>query len=251
MTKNVLPVIGNVEMGDLTTRVVTDLHNSLRDTPYLANRVLASLSAMIEWAQRTGHSNPDYRNPCSVVKRFKETPKEKYLTADQIAALFRMLDEYGNNRFRDVVKLLCLTGARKSEIERMEWSWISWTNKTIELPDGKTGGRTIHMSHEAYEILSQRQPLYTSDKYVFPVGTSHFKNTTREWARFRDGTAFKSIRLHDLRHSFASLAANNGVSLQVIGDLLGHSNTRTTQRYAHLYDDTLKEAVGDIGRAIG
>lgn len=249
---HILPRIGHRDANRLTTLEVQDLHNSLWETPYMANRVLATLSAMFQWAGKVGLRDPQLVNPVSGIQRFKEKHRERYLTNEEINTVMEGLRVYGSQDFADVIRLLLLTGARKSEIERLEWGWIDWERKLVRLPDSKTGGRSLHLSQPAYELLVRRRPLYQTEQYVFPssLDKGHYRSTGVEWQRFRKSIGLPSVRLHDLRHTFASLAANNGVPLNVVGGLLGHTQVATTKRYAHLYDDTLQEAVNNVSRQI-
>jgi integrase len=193
--------------------------------------------------------NPNLVNPASKIKRFKSLPKERYLSQDEIETVILSLP-YGT--FGDVIQLLVLTGARKSEIEGMMWEWIDWERKVVRLPDSKTGaGRVLYLSKPALDVLRGRKPLYKAEGYVFPSALGgHYVSTTQEWFRFRKQIDMEDVRLHDLRHTFASQAVNAGHSLAVIGQLLGHSDTRTTERYAHLDASTLVNAANDIGRGM-
>lgn len=242
-----MPAFERKGINTVTAMDIQELRATVK-SPSVANKMLTVLSSIFTWAEDNEMRNPNLVNPASKVKRYKSLPKERYLSQDEIETVLLSLP-YGT--FGDVVKLLILTGARKSEIEGMEWEWVDWERKVVRLPDSKTGaGRVIYLNKPALDVLRERKPLYGAKGYVFPMGTGHYVSTTQEWFRFRRQIGMADVRLHDLRHTFASQAVNSGHSLAVIGKLLGHSTTKTTERYAHLDVGTLVDAANDIGRGM-
>jgi integrase len=150
-----------------------------------------------------------------------------------------------------ILKLLIFTGARKREIEALRWSEIDFQSGYIQLADSKTGQKAFPLNAGALEVLNGLVRLGGS-KFVFPGYRSggHYQGTPKVWSRIRMTAGLEGVRLHDLRHSFASVAVSGGASLPIIGALLGHENSATTQRYAHLHDDPLRAASEAIGSKI-
>jgi integrase len=149
------------------------------------------------------------------------------------------------------VRLLLFTGARMTEILTLRWSWIDLVNGVIRLPDSKTGAKTIHLSAPARAVLDGL-PRMSGNPHVIVGGKTgaHLVNLEKPWRRFRKAADLDDVRLHDLRHSFASVGAGTGMGLPMIGKLLGHSQPQTTARYAHLDRDPVTAANEDIGRRI-
>ncbi len=199
-------------------------------------------------------------NPVRGVKRFADQKGHRYLSQQELVALGQALingEERGlNPQALNILKLLIFTGARNGEIETLRWDAIDFNGGYLCLADSKTGQKTIPLKAGALEILSKLSRLGGSP-FVFPAHRSdgHYQGTQKVWRIIRNMADLDDVRLHDLRHSFASIAVSGGASLPIIGALLGHTDSATTQRYAHLHDDPLKaasEAVGGkIAAAIG
>ena len=150
-----------------------------------------------------------------------------------------------------MIKLLIFTGARKNEIQGLRWNEVDFHSGYLKLADSKTGQKAIPLNAGALEILNSLTRQEGSE-YVFPSfgGSAHYVGTPRVWTKIRADAGLDDVRLHDLRHSFASIAVSAGASLPIIGALLGHSDSATTQRYAHLQDDPLKAASDAVGGKI-
>ena len=150
-----------------------------------------------------------------------------------------------------ILRLLIFTGARKGEIEALLWESVDIEGGYLRLADSKTGPKSIPLNAGARNILSEVTVLEGSS-YVFPAnkGEGYFQGTPKVWLKVREIAGLDDVRLHDLRHSFASIAVSGGASLPIVGALLGHTNAATTQRYAHLHDDPLKAASEAVGGAI-
>lgn len=199
-------------------------------------------------------------NPAHGVKRFADRKGQRYLSQQELVALGQALvdgEERGlNPQAMAILKLLVFTGARKGEIETLRWDAVDFNGGYLRLADSKTGQKAIPLNAGALEILSRISKLEASP-FVFPAHRSdgHYEGTPKVWRIVRSMAGLEDVRLHDLRHSFASIAVSGGASLPIIGALLGHTDSATTQRYAHLHDDPLKaasEAVGGkIAAAIG
>ncbi len=149
------------------------------------------------------------------------------------------------------VRLLLFTGARLSEILTLRWSEVDFDNGLLRLPDSKTGAKTIYLPPPAIEVL-RTLPRIDGDPHVICGAKSgaHLVNLEKPWRQVRKAADLGDVRLHDLRHTFASVAARNGLSLPVIGALLGHSQPATTARYAHPSADPLREAASRIAEEI-
>jgi integrase len=149
------------------------------------------------------------------------------------------------------IRLLTLTGARRNEILTLQWEHVSEEHESLFLPDSKTGRKAVHLSPPALALL-QAIPRLEGNPYAIcgERPGRHLVNIEKPWRRIRAAAKLDDVRLHDLRHSFASVAASGGQSLIVIGKMLGHSQPATTARYAHLADDPMKAASDAVGRHI-
>lgn len=185
-------------------------------------------------------------NVASGVRVAPDRPRQVFLCEDQFRELFKsiqMARSEGSAASCDILLLLCLTGCRKSEIEALRWSHIAPDGASIRTGT-KTGTRDVHLSPAARTVISRQ--IKTQSPFVFPakgIPGSHHQGTKKVWAKIRASSGFEHVRIHDLRHSFASLLAKQGVSLQLIGRALGHRRTQTTLRYAHLTEHDVKQAV--------
>lgn len=188
------------------------------------------------------------------VKRFPDRKHERFLSEKELADLgraLRTLEADGKNADAlDIIKLLIFTGARKGEIERLRWEEVDFETGILRLADSKSGQKAILLNPPALEVLSKRERAGESP-FVFPAtkGAGYFEGVPKVWRKVRD-LAGLDVRLHDLRHSFASVAVSGGASLPIIGALLGHANAATTHRYAHLSNDPLKAANDVAGSRI-
>lgn len=260
---------GKRKVSELSREQVLALHNQLRETPYQANRVLALTSKILNLCEMWG-LRPDGTNPCRHVKKFKEEKRERFLSPVELARLgdilakaerFELLDETGervwvNPAAIHAIRLLILTGARCGEVLDLKWDMIDWERGCAHLEDSKTGRRALYLPAPALSLLSNIAREEDA-VYVIPGGyaTGHRKgkgdkpltNIKDPWRTIRTHAGLEDVRLHDLRHSFASVGVANGLSLPIIGKLLGHRETATTARYAHLSDDPIRSAVNTIG----
>ncbi|MEO8680670.1 MAG: tyrosine-type recombinase/integrase [Vicinamibacterales bacterium] len=248
---HIRPSLGTVAIADVSLADVLRLHQQLRGTPVMANRVLAVCSKFMTWAEQ--HEYRTQRtNPCRGIRKYKEEARRRYLTPREmtrLGAALRIGERWHAMSPTAVtaIRLLLLTGARVSEILSLRWAEVDLVRGALRLPESKTGRKTILLSPPAVAILDV-WPRFGGSPYVFPgEGPAwrkgdHRVNLTDAWRWIRRRAKIADVRLHDLRHSFASVAVSSGQTLPMIGALLGHKEAATTQRYAHLMDDPLRAA---------
>ncbi len=245
------PVIGELRVPEVQRKDIAALHHGLRDKPYQANRTLGVLSKMFSLAEVWGW-RPDGSNPCRHVKRYKEHKRERFLSPEETERLGQVLCEAEEEMPSAVAafRLLLLTGCRLSEIQFLRWEYVK--DDCIELPDAKTGGRVVPLGPEARAVLSAI-PRDKDNPWVIAgrLPGSHLTDLQRPWQRIRKQAGLEDVRIHDLRHSFASRALALGESLTMIGKLLGHTQVQTTARYAHLARDSIQTAAARITGSIG
>jgi integrase len=244
----ILPALGRKRVADVTRSDVARLHHARRTTPTEANRALALLSTMFRFAERVGE-RLDGSNPCRHVERFPQGRRERFLSADELARLGEVLAAYRGSPYHvATIKLLIFTGARLGEVLGLRWEWIDFDRGEARLPDSKTGAKTIHLPAPALEVLAAL-PRIEGERHVLGArrGTTFIE---APWRRIRVAAGLDDVRLHDLRHAFASVAASAGMGLPIIGKLLGHTQAQTTARYAHLASDAVKAAAAAVAGKI-
>jgi integrase len=249
------PILGRHRIQDVTRADVARLHHQFGDRPYQANRALAVMSKMMNLAEAWG-LRLDGSNPVRHVKKYREDKRERYLTKQELQRLGGVLAEAQNESTESpfviaAIGLLVLTGARLTEILTLRWEHVDVENEVLRLPDSKTGPKMIYLNAAATDLL-RMLPRLSQNPYVI-VGRNdgaRLINLQKPWRRIRAKAGLNDIRIHDLRHSFASVAAGAGMSLPLIGKLLGHSQPVTTARYAHLASDPIRAAANLIGTEI-
>jgi integrase len=215
--------------------------------PGTAARSLAVLGAMLEWA-----THPDRKlipaNRAKGVKLLKGGKRERFLSEAELASLADTLAAMeAQHRLSPTVtaaiRLLLLSGCRKAEILSLRWEWVDVERGVLRLPDSKTGAKVVPLAAAAVKLLAE---LPRRGDYVLPAtkGAGHYTGLQKDWGRVRVRAGLAGVRVHDLRHSFASFAIADGNSLFLIGKVLGHKQARTTEIYAHLADDPIR-AVAD------
>eukprot|EP00439_Symbiodinium_sp_Y106_P088892 s1_g1428.t1 len=247
--RHILPALGKQNLRAITKADISRLHSKLHAKPFQANRVLSTLSGLFGRAEEWGHRD-EGSNPCRNIKRYPEPSRESFLTRVDRDRLTKVLDQREEESPFAVAffRLALLTGCRKNELLRLLWSEVDLVGKSLHLPDSKTGKRTIFLSTEAVKVLDD-VPRVSSNPHVFPGAKegAHLVNVNKIWLKIREEAGLPNVRIHDLRHTFASIAVESGLGLPVIGELLGHSNAATTQRYAHLAEEHAREAVEAVG----
>ncbi len=248
----ILKKFANRKVKDINHEEVAALHTSLRKTPAMANQMLNIMSKAFNLAETWGWRR-EGTNPCRRVQRFKSERRERFLSAEELARLSEVLAESERTQSENpnvvaAFRLLILTGCRVGEILNLRWEDVDFERRCLNLPDSKTGPKTVYLNAPALQVLAGIEHL-TGNAYVVPgriegkpLATLRFK-----WHRIRKKADLKDVRIHDLRHSFASFGVGLGLPLQPIGKLLGHSQIATTERYAHLADDPIRQANEKIG----
>lgn len=256
--RTILESLGPHRLDTIARADVTRFHLSWKETPTRANRALALLSHMFTMAERWG-LRPTGSNPCRHVERFRETRRERFLSPAELAKLGDALATLENGSALSpfglaAVRLLVFTGARASEVLGMTWDTVSLESGTVRLRESKPRGpKTVFLNPPALDVLA-RLPRIEGNPYVIAGGNPGAALTLwgleQVWQRVRETAELPDVRLHDLRHSFASVAAAGGQSLTVIGALLGHTQAQTTKRYAHLAADPLRAASDAVATQI-
>jgi integrase len=244
----------DVANGKTANDVKTGLHGRaiVKGGKGTATRTVGLLGGIFSFAFDCGLIN---ENPVRGVKRFPDKKGDRYLSQQELVGLgnaLRKASEDGENPFAlAILKLLIFTGARKGEVETLQWREVDFERGYLRLSDSKTGQKIIPLNAGALQVLHDVQRLDGAE-YVFPAyrGKGHYEGSPKVWRRIREKAGLNDVRIHDLRHSFASIAVSGGASLPIIGALLGHANSATTQRYAHLHDDPLRAASEAVGSKI-
>jgi integrase len=249
----VLPKLGRRHVADVTRADLSSLHHAMCATPGAANRVLALVSKMFGLAERWG-LRPDGSNPARHVERFPERKMERFLSAQELARLgdaLAEMEQAGTEPLEVIaaVRLLILTGARRGEILGLEWEHVDFDAACLRLLDSKEGGaKVIPLGAHALDVLAQ---LPRRSRWVLPTAAAVGPvSLSKPWDRIRKRAGLEDVRLHDLRHSFASVGVAGGDSLFIVGSILGHKRASTTERYAHLSDDPRRAATERIGARI-
>lgn len=251
----ILPELGQTRVAEITRTDVAQLHHSLKRTPYQANRVLAVLSKAFSWAEQHGY-RAEGTNPCRNIEKFREEKRERFLSENELARLGETLatDEKDGTESPFVVgaiRLLIFTGARRDEILRMRWEDIDLGRALLLLPDSKTGAKHIFLSAPALEVLTQLPRIHGNPHVICGNKPgARLINLRKPWCRILERAGLGNLRLHDLRHSFASVGVAGGLSLPMVAKLLGHTKIATTERYAHLAADPVRAANEAIGERI-
>jgi len=231
------------------------LRDGMKTNSYGANKTLAVLSAFFNWCEGED-IRPNNSNPCKGISKYKEKSHKRFLSPDEQVKLAEALSASEVSKFYNpyavaAIRLLAFTGARKSEILTLRWDWVDFENKRLNLPDSKTGEKSIYLNAPALEVLSNL-PRQQDNPYVI-VGSKEGQrliNIQKPWSRIRNDAGMPDLRLHDLRHTFASIAVMGGMSLPMVGALLGHKHARTTQRYAHLAGNPMIAAAESVGQKL-
>lgn len=273
-----VPELGTLKAEMITRRDVAKIHDRMQDKPFQANRLLAVVGAMYAFAGKRGHV-PDGCNPARGIEKYREHRRERFLTGEElerIGAALREAETIGiawevdeaqpnakhlpkpehrrtvlGPHAAAAIRLLILTGARLREILHLRWEQVDLSRGLLLLPDSKTGRKTIVLNVPAMAVLEQLKGIrfgayvIAGDDPEKPRADLH-----RPWKMIAKRAGLEAVRLHDLRHTYASFGAGSGLGLPILGKLLGHKEAATTQRYAHLDSDPLRRAANEIGGQI-
>lgn len=269
------PALGGRKANAIQHTDIANLHLKWRRTPSQANRMLAIVSSMYGFAAKRNMVPVGY-NPARGVEKYPEKGRERFLTSEELAALGDALREAETigiewevdesaptskhvpkvNRRTILaphavaaIRLLMFTGARLREILHLKWTEVDLERGLLLLPDSKTGRKPIYLNAAAIAILADLQRIGT---YVVAGDNPEAPRADlkRPWQLIARRAGLIGVRLHDLRHTFASFGAGLGLGLPIIGKLLGHAHSSTTERYAHLHNDPIRRASGEIGKRI-
>jgi integrase len=243
---DILPAIGGMKVAAVGHADVDDLHRRIsKRAPVHANRVVALLSRLFSLAVRWGMRSD---NPCKGIERNQEEKRVRYLSAVEIDRLSTALADLRDQGVANAVRLLLLTGARRGELLAAKWADLDLeAKKTWVRPAATTKQQKTHsvpLSEAACRLLTEMRKQTSDSEWLFPAPrkVGHRTDIEDSWNTLRKRAKLPGVRLHDLRHTYASVLASAGLSLPVIGALLGHTTPTTTHRYAHLFDDPLRAA---------
>ena len=252
--KIVLPKIGTMKVADVRHADIDQLHGQVsKRTPIRANRMVQVLRKMFNLAIRW-----EYRkdNPATGLIMNAEVPRNRYLSPEEINRLMAVLAEHPNQRCANVIRLLLLTGARRGEVMNATWDQFDLKNGIWIKPSSHTKQRREHrvpLSQAAVALLiSIRKVQPKGIGHVFPGDLEGQPLTDIKgfWSRVRVKAGIADVNIHDLRHTYASILVSSGLSLPIIGALLGHTQTQTTARYSHLFDHPLREATERVSAVV-
>ncbi|MBI9081853.1 MAG: integrase arm-type DNA-binding domain-containing protein [Pseudodesulfovibrio sp.] len=252
----ILPRMGHMPAKAITKTDAARLIHSLRETPVAANRTRALLSKMFSLAETWG-IRPDGSNPCRHVQKFREVSKERYLSGPELARLGAALAQAEQRPNPEhpsailAIRLLLFTGCRKNEILSLQWEHVDLERGLLNLPDSKTGKKIVPLGGPALDLLKSA-PRLQWNPYVChgEKQGGHLIGLAKIWQRIRTAAEITDVRIHDLRHGFASMATAHNIGLPIVGALLGHTRPQTTAKYSHLSTDPLSAAADMISRKI-
>lgn len=250
--------LGHRPLAEVSRADVASLHRNLSGSPYSANRSIAVVRAFFNWAERQ-ELRPANSNPARLIELYPEKPRVRLITPDELGRLGAALADEEAMDTRDLerhwavaaIRLLLFTGARRSEIQNLLWEHVDIDAGTAQLPDSKTGRKTLYLSAPARDVLLSIRRL-PNNPHVIPGRKPGAKlvGLPKIWERVRKRAGLDDLRMHDLRHGFASAAAMGGMSLPTIGRLLGHSQPSQTDRYAHFASSPLVDAADSVATTI-
>ena len=250
LRNQIMPFFRGRSICDITRVDVQRWFASLHRTPAAANRALPVLSVILRRAVFLGHRT-DGDNPCAGIRRFRVSARNRFLTAEEMRRLDAALAEHDDDapQPRAAVRLLLLTGCRQGEVRSLRWD--DYREGNLFLRDSKTGPRTVWLCSAARQVLDA---LPRPSRWIFPAaredGPMRTETLYRHWRAFRETAHLPDVRLHDLRHSYASFALRHGETVLTIGRLLGHRDPASTLRYLHFDDALASRAVQTVADAM-
>ena len=256
LRRHILPALGSLYLDEVTSEHVADLVRTMRVKGYAAgttNRVLILLRYIFNLARKWKIAGAMIDNPTAALQVAPQVHRERFLSADETRRLLEAIAADENRLAANAILLLLLTGARRSEILQAKWEHVDWRRGTLLVARSKSGKpRKVILSDQAVAALKSIRRV-KDNPHVFPSPETGLPPPSlfNPWQRIRKRAGLPDVRLHDLRHSFASFLVNEGVSIYVVQELLGHTQLRTTQRYAHLAGETLRSAAEVAGAFVG
>ena len=249
----ILPALGQLTVTGITRADVAKFHHNLRHIPYQANRCLEVVSKMFGYAEMWG-LRPDGTNPRKHIRKYPEEKRERFLSAAElrrIGEVLREMEAEGVELASAILaaRLLILTGCRLNEIMTLQWDHVDLEARALHLPDSKTGAKIVHLGQPVVELLQEALRIKGNPWVI--TGTlpdKRLSDLQPFWQRVRARAGVKDVRIHDLRHTFASTAVAAGQGLPMIGKLLGHTQVQTTARYAHLAAEPVKMAADAVAQ---
>ena len=253
--RTILPALGRHRVTEVTRADIAKLHHDLRHIPYEANRCLEVMSKMFSLAEMWG-LRPDGSNPRKHIKKYAEEKRERFLSPAELKRVGDVLREMEDEGIElssaiAAARLLILTGCRLGEIMTLQWEHVDLAGRALRLPDSKTGAKVVHLGQPAIDVLTGIKKIDKNSWVI--VGTlpgARLTDLQPFWQRVRARAGLKDVRIHDLRHTFASTAVASGQGLPMIGKLLGHTQVQTTARYAHLAADPVRLAADAVSSQI-
>ena len=257
VNRHIVPALGKLPIAAVERHHVMALHESLCETPAMANMTVEVLTHMYKLANGWEMVPEDCEDPCQSIPMNPKRKRERFLTDAEFTRLGQVLDEVSRKGSRisagavATIRLLMLTGCRRNEILTLLWEHVDLDKAAIRIVDGKTGSRTVHLSPSAVGVLAAL-PRKPGNPWVIPGAKpgKHMTDIDGAWESIRARAGLHDVRIHDIRHSFASRALALGEGLPIIGRLLGHRRVETTARYAHLARDSVREAAERIAVSI-
>jgi integrase len=251
LVRFILPALGRLRVEEVSRADIARFHHDLRHIPYQANRNIEIISKMFSLAEMWG-LRLDGSNPRRHIRKYPEHKRERFLSAAELKRLGDVLNEMAAERIElasaiAAVKLLVLTGCRLNEIVKLKWENVDIEAGALRLPDSKSGAKVVHLGNAAVAVLREIERMPFNPHVI--AGTrpgQPLSDLQPFWQRARARAGLKDVRIHDLRHTFASVAVAAGQGLPMIGKLLGHTQVQTTARYAHLAGDPVRAAANDI-----
>ena len=254
---HLFPVFGNMRLDAIKKADIAQFMQAKKQAGYMTstcNRLLARLKASLAYAQEIELITPD-QNPARGFRQFREPPhRDRFLSREEAQRLIMEVSASGSPMLKFIIPFLLVTGARKSEAIHAEWQHVDFNTRTWMVPISKNGRpRFIPLSDGALTILDKTRNFtlknHGENKFIFPniVTGKPYTQIFYPWDVARRKAGLADVRIHDLRHSFASALVNEGMTLYDVKELLGHANIATTQRYAHLSRERLMEAASKAG----